>query len=232
MVVGGTLLTGGYGSVIGPVFGALIFAMVQQGIIITGVDGDWFRVFRGRHPGAGGHLQQLHPTESEQAMSDKILEIQGVSKFFGSVIALQNVSMFVRPGEVTCPPGRQRRRQVDPDQDPGRRPQAQRGQVLLRGRGDSLRVAPRSAQRGHRHRLPGPGDDPPHVDLAELLPGFRTPEGRAVLRHRERQEDHPRGDGQDGDRHPRPRPAGRHPSREASARRWPSPGRCTSAPRS
>ncbi|MDE0120699.1 MAG: ATP-binding cassette domain-containing protein [bacterium] len=35
-------------------------------------------------------------------MSDKILEIQGVSKFFGSVIALQNVSMFVRPGEVTC----------------------------------------------------------------------------------------------------------------------------------
>ncbi len=47
MVVGGTLLTGGYGSVLGPVFGALIFAMVQQGIIITGVDGDWFRVFVG-----------------------------------------------------------------------------------------------------------------------------------------------------------------------------------------
>ena len=47
VVVGGTLLTGGYGSVLGPVFGALIFAMVQQGIIITGVDGDWFRVFVG-----------------------------------------------------------------------------------------------------------------------------------------------------------------------------------------
>ncbi len=47
VVVGGTLLTGGYGSVIGAMFGALIFAMVQQGIIITGVDGDWFRVFVG-----------------------------------------------------------------------------------------------------------------------------------------------------------------------------------------
>lgn len=35
-------------------------------------------------------------------MSDKILEIQDVSKFFGSVIALQKVSMFVRPGQVTC----------------------------------------------------------------------------------------------------------------------------------
>ncbi len=47
VVIGGTLLTGGYGSAIGAFFGALIFAMVQQGIIITGVDGDWFRVFVG-----------------------------------------------------------------------------------------------------------------------------------------------------------------------------------------
>lgn len=47
VVIGGTLLTGGYGSAIGAFFGALIFAMVQQGIIITGVDGDWFQVFVG-----------------------------------------------------------------------------------------------------------------------------------------------------------------------------------------
>jgi simple sugar transport system permease protein len=46
-VVGGTLLTGGYGSVIGAVLGAIVFAMVQQGILITGVDGDWFQVFMG-----------------------------------------------------------------------------------------------------------------------------------------------------------------------------------------
>jgi len=46
-VVGGTLLTGGYGSVVGAVLGAIIFAMVKQGIVITGVDGDWFRVFLG-----------------------------------------------------------------------------------------------------------------------------------------------------------------------------------------
>jgi simple sugar transport system permease protein len=47
VVVGGTLLTGGYGSVVGAVLGAIIFAMVKQGIVITGVDGDWFRVFLG-----------------------------------------------------------------------------------------------------------------------------------------------------------------------------------------
>jgi simple sugar transport system permease protein len=47
VVVGGTLLTGGYGSVIGAMLGAIIFAMVQQGIVITGVDADWFQVFLG-----------------------------------------------------------------------------------------------------------------------------------------------------------------------------------------
>jgi len=46
-VIGGVLLTGGYGSVIGPVFGALIFGMVSQGIFFTGVNTDWFQVFLG-----------------------------------------------------------------------------------------------------------------------------------------------------------------------------------------
>jgi simple sugar transport system permease protein len=46
-VVGGCLLMGGYGSVIGAVFGALIFGMVQQGIFFTGVNTDWFLVFVG-----------------------------------------------------------------------------------------------------------------------------------------------------------------------------------------
>jgi simple sugar transport system permease protein len=46
-VIGGVLLTGGYGSVIGPLFGALIFGMVSQGIFFTGVNTDWFQVFLG-----------------------------------------------------------------------------------------------------------------------------------------------------------------------------------------
>ncbi len=47
VVIGGTLLTGGYGSVLGAALGALIYGMVQQGIVITGVDADWFQVFLG-----------------------------------------------------------------------------------------------------------------------------------------------------------------------------------------
>ena len=47
VVIGGTLLTGGYGSAIGAMFGALIFGVVQMGIFYTGIDTDWFRLFMG-----------------------------------------------------------------------------------------------------------------------------------------------------------------------------------------
>jgi simple sugar transport system permease protein len=47
VVIGGTLLTGGYGSAIGAAFGALIVAMVQQGIVFAGYDADCFQVFLG-----------------------------------------------------------------------------------------------------------------------------------------------------------------------------------------
>ena len=47
VVIGGTLLTGGYGSAIGAALGALIFGMVRQGIVFARVDADWFLVFLG-----------------------------------------------------------------------------------------------------------------------------------------------------------------------------------------
>lgn len=47
VVIGGTLLTGGYGSAIGAVLGALIFGMVRQGIVFAGISADWYFVFMG-----------------------------------------------------------------------------------------------------------------------------------------------------------------------------------------
>ena len=41
VVVGGVLLTGGYGSVVGIVLGTLTFAVVSQGIYYTGFDANW-----------------------------------------------------------------------------------------------------------------------------------------------------------------------------------------------
>jgi simple sugar transport system permease protein len=46
-VIGGTLLTGGFGTAVGTAFGALIFGMVSQGLFFTGVDADWFQAFLG-----------------------------------------------------------------------------------------------------------------------------------------------------------------------------------------
>jgi simple sugar transport system permease protein len=46
-VVGGCLLTGGYGSAIGAAIGAFIFGMVNQGIVYAGWNPDWFFFFVG-----------------------------------------------------------------------------------------------------------------------------------------------------------------------------------------
>jgi simple sugar transport system permease protein len=46
-VIGGCLLTGGYGSAVGAMFGSLIFGTVEMGIFYTGIDTDWFQVFLG-----------------------------------------------------------------------------------------------------------------------------------------------------------------------------------------
>ena len=46
-VIGGCLLTGGFGSAVGASLGALIFGMTSQGIVYAGWDSDWFKFFLG-----------------------------------------------------------------------------------------------------------------------------------------------------------------------------------------
>ncbi|MCB1812063.1 MAG: ABC transporter permease [Candidatus Competibacteraceae bacterium] len=46
-VIGGCLLTGGYGSAVGAFFGAIIFGMVSIGITYTDIDQDMFKIFLG-----------------------------------------------------------------------------------------------------------------------------------------------------------------------------------------
>ena len=43
-VVGGTLLTGGFGSVVGTVFGALTLGITQQGLFYAAIDYEWYKV--------------------------------------------------------------------------------------------------------------------------------------------------------------------------------------------
>ena len=47
LVVGGTLLTGGYGSALGSAFGAFILGTTQLGINFVGINSDWYQVVMG-----------------------------------------------------------------------------------------------------------------------------------------------------------------------------------------
>ena len=46
-VIGGCLLTGGYGSILGAFIGSIIFGMVVIGLTYTDIDQDWYQVFLG-----------------------------------------------------------------------------------------------------------------------------------------------------------------------------------------
>jgi len=46
-VIGGTLLSGGYGSILGTFIGAFMIGMVQSGLVLIGAPAYWYRAFVG-----------------------------------------------------------------------------------------------------------------------------------------------------------------------------------------
>ena len=66
------LLTGGYGSAIGAVLGALIYGMVQQGIVFAGIDADWVPGRLGRDAAGRGAGQPLRPPARWKAAMTRI----------------------------------------------------------------------------------------------------------------------------------------------------------------
>ncbi len=132
-IVGGTLLSGGYGSVIGTIFGALTLGVVRQGLFFIGIEADWYQMLLGIVLFAAVLLNQVarsraiaphRASRSDGAMTETealafgaplspdeevatpsaepVLEALSVSKYFGGVIALENVSLGVHSGEVVC----------------------------------------------------------------------------------------------------------------------------------
>ena len=127
-VLGGCLLTGGFGSVVGAALGCLILGMTQQGIPLAGWDSNLYFLFLGvillvaalanewirrwgrtagrpsrpPEPSAAATVTPAAAVE-EAAMPDvHLLELDNVSKYFGNIIALQNITTSVNAGEVTC----------------------------------------------------------------------------------------------------------------------------------
>ena len=84
-----------------------------------------------------------------------LLRMEGVSKRYGGVRALENANLAISSGPHPCDPRRERRGQVDADQDPLWRRQAGRRTHRARRRRGRLRFARRRQSRGGRLHFPG-----------------------------------------------------------------------------
>ena len=112
MVIGGTSLFGGRGSIVGTLFGALIVGVFDSGLSLTGVDPLWRQLTDGR----ADHLRRLdRPVDQEglgmsaaevmdpammRAASDVILEGRGLIKRYGRVVALDQADFSLRRNEI------------------------------------------------------------------------------------------------------------------------------------
>ncbi len=104
--------------------------------------------------------------------------MKGIGKTFPGVKALEGVNLTVREGQVHALLGRERGRQVDPDQDPLRRLHPGRGRDPLRREAGGHQGAGGRAGPGHLDDLPGVQPDPEPDDRREHLPRPPAHQGR------------------------------------------------------
>ena len=164
-VIGGMSLSGGRGSIIGTVLGALIFGVIISGFTFLRLDAYYQEMVKGVIiVGAvvldvnGGSAGAAAAREAE--MTDRtptiILETEGLTKHYGGVHALEDANFELRQGEHVAIVGDNGAgkstfvRQITGVEQPNR------GQDLLRGQGGRFQGADRGARSRHRNRVPEP----------------------------------------------------------------------------
>ena len=117
-----------------------------------------------------------------------LLELDNVSKYFGNIIALQNITTSVNAGEVTCTLG---------DNGAGKSTFIKilagvhpydAGRFLMEGKETKFHSPREAKAAGNRHRVPGPGDGAADVDLAQLLARLGTDDRMGTTAAPRRQE--------------------------------------------
>ena len=198
-VVGGCLLTGGYGSAIGAALGALIYGMVNQGIVYSGWDNNWLKAFLGvmllgavllnewvrkRAETSTMSAAATEPTDrhAPAERGTAVIEVRDIGKHYGNIIALSEVSTSVRAGEVTCVLG---------DNGAGKSTFIKilagahghsDGSASDRRRAHGAVQPPCRARARYRHGLPGPRRRAADAGVAQLLPRQRDHQGVGPLR--------------------------------------------------
>ena len=108
VIIGGVSLFGGAGTVIGTVIGALIIAVLTTGLVMLNVEAFWQFIVVGSVVIVAVLIDQSRdliigrPTETVSAMTDPILSVRNLTKRFGGLVAVNDVSWDVYPGEVVA----------------------------------------------------------------------------------------------------------------------------------
>ncbi len=128
VVIGGTALTGGRGTIIGTVLGIFILRVMRNGIVLIGVPGLAYNIFIGAIILGMMALHSLAGTPASggdvsigAAWREPLIRMVHISKSYGRVRALEDANLTVEPARDRRPAGRQRRRQIDADQSAVRR---------------------------------------------------------------------------------------------------------------
>ena len=114
VVVGGVLLTGGFGSVVGIFLGTLTFAIVNQGIYFTSIDRNWSSLIIGMMlllaVLMNNYFRKMALTYSPRTKEVRTRTMttprsgtnRNVNKSFGPIDVLHDISLKLNAGEVLC----------------------------------------------------------------------------------------------------------------------------------
>ena len=193
-VIGGVSLSGGRGSIVGTVLGALIFGVIISGFTFLRLDAYYQEMVKGviivgavvaRRLVAQSSARRRGDVREGRAMTRQvILKTEGLTKHYGGVHALEDANFELRKGEHVAIVG---------DNGAGKSTfvrqitgveQRDRGQDLVRRAGGRLQGPARGPRGRHRDGVPEPGAGRRSRRAVEPLPRPREDPASTSARSR------------------------------------------------